>query len=350
MFNLQLPILLAPMAGAADIKMAIAVANAGGLGSLACAMLSADKIREEVSLFRKACPRKLLNLNFFCHPHIELTTEAQTIWKNILSPYYNELKVPEDTNSPSVQRTPFNEDSCKVVEELKPEVVSFHFGLPHESLLKRVKATGAKIISSATTVAEARYLEQHGCDAIIAQGFEAGGHRGTFLTNDMSTQMGTMALVPLIVDNVKIPVIAAGAISDGRGMAAAMILGASYVQIGTAYLFTHEAKISPLHQTALLSHRVEETALTNVFTGKPARSIVNKLMKEIGPINKGAPPFPNAGTALAPLKATAEKNGNDGFQSLWSGQAGGLIKEITGAEELTKKIASESTNLSRNQL
>lgn len=327
------------MAGAADSALAIAVSKAGGLGSIACPMLSHEQIRHEVKLFRKACPRKSLNLNFFCHLEMEMTNEQEARWKNILRPYYNEFNINEDEAVVAPQRKPFNEDTCKLMEELKPEVISFHFGLPSQNLLNRVKKIGCKIISSATTVEEARWLEANGCDAIIAQGFEAGGHRGMFLKNDLSTQIGTMALVPLIKNAVKVPVIAAGGIADGRGMAAALILGASYVQIGTAFLFTHEATISPLHRRALLSNRVEETALTNIFTGKPARGIMNRIMRELGPITKDAPPFPHAGKALIPLK------GNDEFMSLWSGQAAGLMKEITSAEELTKKISSEAKKL-----
>lgn len=334
------------MAGAADAKLAIAVSKAGGLGSIACPMLSAEQIRKEVQAFREACPGKNLNLNFFCHAEETLTPEQEARWKKTLKPYYDEFHINDNESVTVPQRKPFNDESCTLMEELKPEVISFHFGLPPENLLKRVKAIGCKIISSATTVEEARWLEAKGCDAIIAQGFEAGGHRGTFLRQGISTQIGTFALVPLIVNAVKVPVIAAGGISDGRGMAAALILGASYVQIGTAYLFTHEATISPLHQKALLSKRVEETALTNIFSGKPARSIMNRIMNDIGPMSSDAPPFPNAGKALAPLKAAS---GSDEFISLWSGQAAGLMKEIISAEELTHNILKEMS-LAQNRL
>ncbi|MDP6388738.1 MAG: nitronate monooxygenase family protein, partial [Alphaproteobacteria bacterium] len=228
-----------------------------------------------------------------------------------------------------------------IVEELHPEVVSFHFGLPAEALLARVKAAGCVVLSSATTVAEARWLEARGCDAIIAQGYEAGGHRGIFLGDDISTQAGTMALVPRIVDAVEAPVIAAGGIGDGRGIAAAMALGAAGAQVGTAYLFTPEALISDLHREALRTASGDETALTNLFTGRPARGLVNRVMREVGPMSLAAPAFPTAGGALAPLKAKAEAAGDSWFSSLWSGQAASLGRE-TGAGELTRQLAEEA--------
>jgi len=223
-----------------------------------------------------------------------------------------------------------------VVEAFRPEVVSFHFGLPEKSLLDRVKATGAKVLSSATTVAEAVWLEQHGCDAIIAMGYEAGGHRGMFLSDDLSSQVGTFALVPQVVDAVKVPVIAAGGIADARGVAAAFMLGASAVQVGTAYLFTPEAKVSPSHHKALRTAKESETAVTNVFTGRPARGILNRVMRELGPMSAKAPAFPLAGGALMPLRAKDEAD----FSNLWAGQAFTLGVELTTAA-LTRQLAKE---------
>jgi nitronate monooxygenase len=237
---------------------------------------------------------------------------------------------------------------CDLVEEFAPEVVSFHFGLPEQSLLERVRATGAKIISSGTTVEEARWLEGQGCDAIIAQGYEAGGHRGMFLSQDITTQAGTMALVPQVVDAVKVPVIAAGGIADARGIAAAFALGASAVQIGTAYLFCPEAKVSQLHREALRRARDNDTILTNVFTGRPARGIVNRIAREAGPMSDLAPEFPLAACAIAPLRATAEQAGSGDFSPLWSGQAAALAREVP-AGELTRELAAETlARLSRS--
>jgi nitronate monooxygenase len=200
-----------------------------------------------------------------------------------------------------------------------------------------VKATGAKIISSATTVAEAVWLEANGVDAVIAMGFEAGGHRGNFLTQDMTTQVGTMALVPQVVDAVRVPVIAAGGIADGRGVAAALMLGASAVQVGTAYLFCPEARIPAVQAEALASARDDSTAITNVFTGRPARGVVNRLMRELGPISESVPAFPTAGGALVPIRAMAEAESRNDFTNLWSGQAASLALRV-GAEELTREL------------
>ncbi|MFJ3683898.1 NAD(P)H-dependent flavin oxidoreductase [Pseudomonas sp. NPDC090208] len=338
LFGIEQPILLSPMAGAAGSAMAIAVGKAGGLPSLPCAMLSHEQIREEVALIR-AGTQAPLNLNFFCHQTPAANPQADEAWKNLLKPYYQELGADFDAPTPTSSRAPFDDAACALVEELKPEVVSFHFGLPEASLLQRVKATGAKVISSATTVEEAVWLEQHGCDAIIAMGYEAGGHRGMFLSDQLYTQVGTMALVPQIADAVSVPVIATGGIADSRGIAASFMLGASAVQLGTTYLFTPEAKVSKLHHAALRQAQDSQTALTNLFTGRPARGIVNRIMREIGPVNAAAPAFPTAGGALMPLRAKAEPQGDNGFMNLWAGQAVGIKHELS-AETLTRQLAS----------
>ena len=207
-----------------------------------------------------------------------------------------------------------------------------------------MRAAGCKIIASATSAREAEWLADRGCDAIIAQGYEAGGHRGMFLTGDIASQAGTLALVPQVVDAVKVPVIAAGGIGDARGIAAAFALGASGVQIGTAYLFCPEANVPPLNRKALKSARDDETALTNVFTGRPARGVINRAMRELGPISAEAPAFPLAGGALAPLKAAAEAIGSDDFTALWSGQAARLGREMP-AGQLTREFAHEALAL-----
>jgi nitronate monooxygenase len=340
LFGIALPILQAPMAGASGSPMAIAVANAGGLASLPCAMLSPEQIRAEVALIRQHSQGPL-NLNFFCHSTPAADPAREARWKNALKGYYSELGADFDAPTPVSARAPFDSATCSLVEELKPEVVSFHFGLPEQSLLDRVKATGAKVISSATTVEEAIWLEQHGCNAIIAMGYEAGGHRGIFLSESLDTQVGTMALVPQVVDAVSVPVIAAGGIGDARGIVAALALGASAVQLGTAYLFCPEAKVSVPHHRALRSAKDSDTALTNIFTGRPARGIVNRVMRELGPISELAPAFPLAGGALMPLRALAEPLGSGDFMSLWAGQSVGLKHELA-AGELTRQWAAEA--------
>ena len=340
LIGIELPVIQAPMAGATGSAMAIAASEAGGLGSLPCAMLDAAKARAEIGVIRQRTT-KPLNVNFFCHTPPKPDPDRDATWKERLAAYYTELGLDASASAPAVNRAPFDEAMCEIVEEHKPEVVSFHFGLPEQALLSRVKASGCLVFSSATTVEEARWLEDHGCDAIIAQGYEAGGHRGMFLTDDIATQPGTFPLVPQVVDAVKVPVIATGGIADGRGIAAAFALGAAGAQIGTAYLFTPESLITDLHRAALRTARDNQTALTNVFSGRPARGLVNRVMREVGPMSDRAPAFPTAGSALAPLKAKAEAAGATDFSSLWSGQAASLGREI-GAGDLTRQLAADA--------
>ncbi|VVM45323.1 hypothetical protein PS662_00518 [Pseudomonas fluorescens] len=335
LLGIELPIIQAPMAGATGSAMVIAASNAGGLGSMPAAMLSTEQLREELQTIRQHTARPF-SVNFFCHQPPAADEQRARDWKNLLEPYYRELGVDFEAPTPVSNRAPFDDATCQVIEELRPPVVSFHFGLPEKSLLDRVKATGAKVLSSATTVEEAVWLEQHGCDAIIAMGYEAGGHRGMFLSDDLSSQVGIFALVPQIVDAVKVPVIAAGGIADARGVAAAFLLGASAVQVGTAYLFTPEAKVSASHHKALRTASGSETAVTNLFTGRPARGILNRVMRELGPMSDKAPAFPLAGGALMPLRAKGEAD----FSNLWAGQAFTLGVEMTTAE-LTRRLARE---------
>lgn len=331
------------MAGVDSVELAAAVSNAGGLGSLACTLFSTDQLKEEFKKLR-SLTKKPVNLNFFCHDNPENTEVQQADWKRHLSKYYVRLGLDPNASYPSTLRAPFNEDFCAVVEELKPEVVSFHFGLPSLELMKRLQNAGCKIISSATTVEEARWLEEKGCDAIIAQGFEAGGHRGSFLTHDMTAQVGTMALVPQVVDAVKVPVIAAGGISDARGIAASFFLGACGVQLGTAYLFCPEAKVSKLYLHTLQQATDDQTVLTNVYSGKPARGIRNKFIQEEGPISTLAPPFPFAGPAVNPLRKKSEELDLTDFVQMWSGQAASLGRVLPAAE-LTRKLCLETLAL-----
>jgi nitronate monooxygenase len=339
LFGLETPIIQAPMAGANGSALAIAVSEAGGLGSLPCAMLDADGVRAEIGVIRQRTG-KPFNVNFFCHRPPEPDPGRERRWRERLAAHYAEFGLDADRQAPAPVRMPFDETMCALVEEARPAVVSFHFGLPEARLVDRVKAAGCRVVSSATTVAEARWLEDRGADAIIAQGLEAGGHRGMFLSDDLASQVGTMALVPQVADAVQVPVIAAGGIADGRAIAAAFALGAAGVQIGTAYLLTPESLISDIHRQALREARDDQTALTNIFTGRPARGLVNRAMRELGPMSAEAPAFPTAGFALAPLKAKAEAAGSGDFSSLWSGQAAGLGRE-TGAGELTGKLAAD---------
>ncbi len=340
LFRIELPIVQAPVAGAMNWELAAEVAAAGGLGSLPCAMLNPEQVRSEMGKIR-ARTKNPINLNFFCHtpPVPNNTREAR--WRDRLAPYYRELAVDPAAPIPSSNRTAFDAVMCDVVEETKPDVVSFHFGLPAEPLLGRLKAAGFPVMSSATTAAEARWLEERGVAAVIAQGYEAGGHRGMFLSDDLAAQVGTFALIPQVVDAVKVPVIAAGGVTDARGIAAAFALGAAGVQMGTAYLWCPEAKISAPHRAALRSARDDGTAVTNLMTGRPARGFVNRVMRDIGPISDVAPEFPLAAGALAPLRAKAEAQGSGDFSPLWAGQAASLGRALP-AGELTRKLAADA--------
>jgi len=346
LFGIDLPIIQAPMAGAQGSAMTVAVSEAGGLGSLPAALLSIDALRAELGVIRQRTS-KPVNVNFFCHRPPAPDAARESRWRQRLAGYYAELGIDPAAPIPASNRAPFDEAFCTVVEEFRPEVVSFHFGLPAPGLLDRVKATGAKIVSSATTADEARWLEDHGADAIIAQGYEAGGHRGIFLTDDLANQPGLFALLPQVVDAVEVPVIAAGGIADARGIVAAFALGASAAQLGTAYLFTPEATITPMHREALKTAKDDGTALTNLFTGRPARGLMNRIMREAGPLSAEAPAFPTAGGALAPLKAKAEAAGSADFSSLWSGQAAALGREM-GAGDLTRALWAETMERLRN--
>jgi nitronate monooxygenase len=325
----ELPIIQAPMAGVQVSALAIAASNAGALGSLPCAMLGPDAMSAEVRALREGTQRPV-NFNFFCHTPPTPSEAREAAWREALAPYYREYGIDPATIPAGPGRLPFSSESCDLVEKFKPAVVSFHFGLPNDDLLARVKRTGAKVLCSATTVDEARFLEAHGVDAIIAQGAEAGGHRGFFLTGDLSTQLGTLALVPQIVSAVKVPVIAAGGIADAAGVAAARALGASGVQVGTAFLLCPEATTSDVHRAALKSAATARTALTNLFTGGPARGIVNRIMRELGPMG-AAPAFPLAVSAIAPLRARAEAAASSDFSPLWSGQNASGCREAPAA-------------------
>lgn len=335
--SLSAPIVQAPMAGAQNHRLSLAVCEAGGLGSLAAAMLSPEDLQSEL-LALKAGTRAPYNVNFFCHTPPLPDPARQARWHQTLAPYYRELGLDVNSIPTGPGRVPFSHDSADVLEAFRPAVVSFHFGLPAPDLLARVKSWGSLVWSSATTVQEALWLQAKGVDAVIAQGLEAGGHRGMFLTDDLSTQIGTFALLPQIVNAVRVPVIAAGGIATSQGVVAARHMGASGVQIGTAYLCSHEATTSALHRAALQSPAAQHTALTHLFSGRPARGIVNRIMRELGALNDQAPAFPLATAGIAPLRAAAEAQGRSDFTPLWSGQNASSIQSICAKEITTEFV------------
>jgi nitronate monooxygenase len=345
LFEIDHPIVLAPMAGLGTVDLAAAVSNAGGLGSIGCAIMEPELVAKSSAALRRLTA-KPINLNFFCHDPARKDAVRERAWHDKLSSYYRELGIEAATLPPRFNLAPFDDTACAVVEDVRPEVVSFHFGLPEPRLVDRVKAAGCKVISSATTVDEACWLEKHGADAIIAQGYDAGGHRGIFLDSDrkraVASQAGTFALVPQVADAVSVPVIAAGGIADGRGIAAAFALGAAAVQVGTAFLLCAESATPPLYREALRNAQVDQTVVTNVFSGRPARALVNRLAVEIGPWSDAAPDFPLPMGELPSLRAAAEHNGSTDFTPLWSGQAAALAREMP-AKMLIEILVREAT-------
>jgi nitronate monooxygenase len=337
LLGIDLPIIQAPMAGVQGSALAVAVSNAGGLGSLPCAMLDLDALGRELAAI-KAQTARPFNVNFFCHRHPEPSPTRDAAWRGVLSPYFAEYGVDPASVAAGPGRVPFSRAAAELLGEFRPPVLSFHFGLPSADLLALVRGWGARILASATTVAEACWLEARGVDAVIAQGLEAGGHRGMFLTDDLNTQMGSFALLPQVVGALRIPVVAAGGIADAKGVAAALSLGAAGVQIGTSYLLCPEATTSAVHRSALKGEAARLTALTNVFSGRPARGIMNRLMRELGPLGAAVPAFPLASLALAPLRAEAERLGRDDFSPLWAGQNASGCREVPAAV-LTRELA-----------
>lgn len=337
LLGIDIPLIQAPMAGVQGSALAIAVSNAGALGSLPCAMFTPEALRSELQALRDGTTHPF-NVNFFCHTPPRPDDAREAAWRAAVAPFYAEAGLDINAVPTGAGRVPFSAQAADLLEAFRPAVVSFHFGLPAPALVQRVKAWGARVLSSATTVEEALWLEAHGADAIIAQGLEAGGHRGMFLTDDLTTQMGTFALLPQIVRAVNVPVIAAGGITDAAGVAAAVALGAAAVQVGTAYLLCTEATTSAVHRAALQSEASRHTALTNVFTGRPARGIVNRVMRELGVMSAAAPAFPLATAAMAPLRAWGEQQGIGDFSPLWSGQNASGCRAV-GAAELTRTLA-----------
>ncbi|HEX2540549.1 MAG TPA: nitronate monooxygenase [Caldimonas sp.] len=335
--GVDLPVVQAPMAGAQGSALAIAVSRAGGLGSLPCAMLEPEAMRAELAAIRAATDRPF-NVNFFCHAQPAADADREAGWRAALAPYYREYGIDPQDIPAAPGRLPFSAAAAEVLDAVRPPVVSFHFGLPEAALRARVRALGALILATATTVDEALWLERHGVDAIVAQGWEAGGHRGHFLSDDLLLQPGTLALVPQVVRAVRVPVIAAGGIADAAGVRAVLALGAVAAQVGTAYLLCPEATTHPAHRAALVGPMAQRTAVTNLYTGRPARGIENRLMREIGPLSPLAPAFPLATAALAPLRTAALKDGKADFMPLWCGQNASGCRPVPAAE-LTHGLA-----------
>jgi nitronate monooxygenase len=333
LLDIELPLIQAPMAGVQDAALAAAISNAGGLGSLPGAMLNPAALEAELHTLT-AMTDKPFNVNFFCHEAPVVSNQQQRVWQQRLAGYFKELGIADPGANAASSREPFGEAAMSVLEQFRPAVVSFHFGLPQPAQLDQIKRWGTRVLGCATTVDEALWLANQGVDAIIAQGLEAGGHRGSFLTQDMTTQTGTLALVPRIRAAISLPVIAAGGIASSAGVVAALTLGAAGVQVGTAFLLCTEAKTSPMHRAALRGEAAQHTAITNVFTGRPARGIVNRLVREVGPMAASATAFPSAAGPVSALRGAAEAIGSDDFTPLWCGQNATGCREIAAADLL----------------
>lgn len=324
------------MAGASSPDMAVAVANAGALGSLGCALQTPDQFVVDVTAAR-AGTNRALNYNFFVHTPPDHNADKIAAAVEHLKPWYTRLGLGAPV-APHETHPTFDQTMCDVLLEHAPSVVSFHFGLPDAALVQQIKDAGCKILSSATSVAEAIWLEQHGADAIIAQGYEAGGHNGWFLPRGGADVAGTMALVPRVVDAVSVPVIAAGGIADGRGIAAAFMLGASGVQIGTAFLATPECRAHDVHKDAVIRATGDDTLHSTAFSGRAARTIVNDYARDMAQVTDW-PDFPLMNAATAPLRAATAGDKTGDAMSLWAGQAVGLARAETTAQVVERLVA-----------
>jgi nitronate monooxygenase len=337
LLGIEHPIVQAPMAGASTPALAAAVTNAGGLGSLGCAAYSLDQLKQATEAMR-AATNGAYNLNFFAYQMPPAPADDAAAMRARLQPFYDELGIAAQPKLDPIM-PPFDGDMLEVLLAARPKVVSFHFGLPPDDLLRPVKEAGILVIASATTVAEARALEAGGCDAIVAQGAEAGGHRGSFVDTDGG--IGTMALVPMVADAVSVPVIAAGGIADGRGIAAAFALGASGAQIGTAFLSCPEAGISPLYRQSVADARDDATRVTRAFSGRSARALNNRLVEALAGHDAELAPYPYQRRLTGALSAKAEAGGSGDFTSMWAGQAVGLNRAMPAAE-LTETLVREA--------
>jgi nitronate monooxygenase len=341
LLGIELPIVQAPMAGAATPELTAAVSDVGGLGGLGSAMLPPDELRRQAAAVRELTDRPF-QLNFFCHPPPQVDPEQVARVREGLAGVYAELGLGEPPE-PRAPEIAFDDARLEAVLEIRPAVVSFHFGLPAPAALAAIRETGARVLASATTVAEARQLEQAGADAVVAQGTEAGGHRGSFLVEGDDGPVGTLALVPQVVDAVSVPVIAAGGIADARQLAAVLALGAGAGQIGTAFLRSPESGISDAYREALDTASADATTLTRSFTGRPARVLSNRATREI----EEALPYPAQMSMTGPLREADPR----AFAPLFAGQsaalarrapAGELARDLArGADELLERLGGE---------
>jgi len=334
--DIEHPILQAPMAGGpTTAALVAAVSNAGGLGSLGAAYLSPEKLREQVGEIRALTDRPF-NVNLFVPSPFEVDPERIQRANELLAPYREELGI-QSPGMPASFEQDFGEQLEVVLEERVP-VFSFTFGSLAPDLAGRLKEKGTKMIGTATTVREGLRLEEDGVDVVVAQGFEAGGHRGTFLGDPANALIGTMALVPQMVDALSVPVVASGGIMDGRGLAAALALGAGAAQMGTAFLACEESGAHPEFKRAVLEAAEDETAITRAFSGRAARGIKNRFLTEVGADEGGLAPFPVQNALTRDVRSAAQEQDRPEFMSLWAGQGVRLARRATAADLVRETV------------
>jgi nitronate monooxygenase len=334
LLGIEHPIIQAPMAGSATPALAAAVSNAGGLGSLGCSEMTLDELAAHVADLRNRTNR-LFNLNFFTHPAPRLDHAIFTRARERLLPWYRRLGLADPAMAASPQGPGFDEERLALLLTLKPRVVSFHFGVPAPTLMAALKGAGILLMSTATNVAEARALAEAGVDVVIAQGWEAGGHRGSHRPRAPADGVGTLALVPQIADAVDLPVVAAGGIGDGRGIAAAFALGAAGVQIGTGFLSCPEAGTDSVRRSMLRNATEADTMMTNAFSGRAARAVRSAYASEMDRIQIDLPDFPSMYDLSVPLLRSTEPSE---VSFLLYGQAARLNRELPAAELVARYV------------
>lgn len=338
LLNIQLPILQSPMVGVSTPRLAAAVSSAGGLGSIG---IGASNVEQARAMIREtaALTDKPFNVNLFCHAPAIHDSARETQWLNVLAPFFAEF----DAVAPAALReiyTSFVEDPdmLQMLLEEKPAVVSFHFGLPPQSAIDALKDAGIILLCSVTNLAEAQLAEHAGVHALVAQGYEAGGHRGVF-DPQQDTEMGTFALVRVLTSACKLPVIAAGGIMDGTGIKAVMQLGASAAQLGTAFILCPESSANRAYREALKGSRAHQTKVTSVISGRPARGMVNRNFTLLATAATALPDYPLTYDANKALNAAATAHANTDFAVQWAGQGAPLARELPAAALVNLLVA-----------
>jgi nitronate monooxygenase len=339
--GIRIPIIQAPMAGVSTVKLAAAVCEAGALGSVPLGTSTAQQAMTQIAEMR-ALTDKPFNVNVFCHRPAQANAEREARWLAHLRPHFDKLGVAPPERLKEIYKS-FVEDEAmlEVFLSQRPAIVSFHFGLPPQRYIEALKAAGIILMASATTPAEARLIEQAGIDVIVAQGVEAGGHRGVFDPEQGDAGIGTFALVRLLAKSSSLPIVAAGGIMDGQGIAAAMALGATAVQLGTAFVLCPESSANAYYRSLFKSEQVHRTELTAAISGRSARGFMNRFVTDIGA--SGHPPipdYPTAYDAAKALSAAAAQKGVQDYAVTWAGQGAALARELP-ARDLINVLAEE---------